>query len=104
MQEIYILVTDWANDSGASGSEIRAYSTYQKAKEAYYLEVKDEKFSDPMCEGCFNDKGNFIEDNNEGICCDELETIDGESFSVYREGYYSADHFTVYYKKITLDA
>ena len=29
---------------------------------------------------------------------------DGESFYVYREGWYQKDHFTVYYKKVNLDA
>lgn len=104
MKEIYILVTDWANDSGENDSEIRAYSTLEKAKADYDLEVKTEKFTDPMCEGCFDGKGKFIEDNDEGVCCDELEGNDFSHFTVYREGYYSADHFTVYYKKINLDA
>ena len=108
MKEVYILVTDWAVDFD-NNSEVKVYSTREKAKAAYDIEVKTEKFTDSMCEGCFDGEGNFIEDNNEDVCCDEFavadeENFDGESFSVYREGWYQKDHFTVYYRKINLDA
>ena len=103
MKEVYILVTDWAVDFD-SNSEVKVYSTREKAKAAYDIEVKTEKFTDSMCEGCFDGEGNFIEDNDEGVGCDEFAVADGENFSVYRESWYQKDHFTVYYKKVNLDA
>lgn len=103
MKEIYILVTNWASDFD-SGSELKAYSTREKAKAAYDIEVKTKKFTDSMCEGGFDGEGNFIEDNDKGVCCDEFTVADGESFSVFHESWYLKDHFTVYYKKVNLDA
>ena len=103
MKEIYILVTEWASDF-ESNSEVKAYSTREKAKAAYDIEVKTQKFTDSMCKGCFDEEGNFIEDNDKNVCCDEFNTKDGENLSVYRESWYQKDHFTVYYKKVNLDA
>lgn len=108
MEEVYILVIDWADDSGERGGEIKVYSTCEKAKEIYDNTVKTIKFYDPMYVGCFDSEGKFIENNDEGFCCDEFgyndTSDDGESFSVYQESYYSTDHYTVYYRKVKIDA
>lgn len=102
MKEIYILVTDWVSDFD-NNLKVKAYSTRERAKAAYDLEVKTEKLTDSLYKDCFDSKGNFIKDNNERVCCDEFNTKNGESFWVYHDGSYAQDHFTIYYKKITLD-
>jgi hypothetical protein len=78
MNKIYLVITNYANDSG-SGIDMSAYKNYEDAKKDFDLSKEDIK--------SFQLGYNTIEDEKDYYC-------------EYEEGYYSSNHELVYIKEL----
>lgn len=96
--KIYLLVED-SCCYGEDDVKHRAFTDKASALKAYER-ARLNTIRNSEWKEYFDAKGVVLEEYRDCIAC--LET-DGEYFSVYEDGYYYSNHYTVYCKEVELE-